>query len=330
MRLSISARRSRASVEVMSVSMKPGATALTRSPRGAHSFESDLASCATPPLDAAYAAALIPPKNENCEASRPIAPPSGILRAAAWQSANTEVRLTSRTRRHSSSASSSAGPRTIVPWFATSASSRSTCSTARAACAGSPRSNPVARSAVTTSKPSARSRAATAAPIPRLAPVTSAVLALDMAGAAVRAENEVEPAVRHVVERHRRQRLHEGHAAGRAQRGPQPAVEDDHVPGAQRARLVLDRHLDLAVDDEHDLFRGVMPVPGHLLARVVLHPAEQHLLAADCVQVHTVDELERLGAVPGAERPLRLSHRSRETPPRRSTRPSSPRDARRS
>ena len=38
-----------------------------------------------------------------------------------------------------------------------------------------------------------------------------------------------------------------------------------------------------------------------LLAGLVLHAAEQDLVAADGVQAHAVDELERRDAVPGAE-----------------------------
>ncbi len=165
--------------DVMSVSMNPGATAFTRTPRPASSLESAFASCTTPPLEAAYEDELTPPKKESCEAVKTIAPPpcSTILRAAACATTKAEVRLMSRIRRQSSSVWSSALLRTIVPAFATRASIRSSRSTAAAASSGRARSIPVARSAVSTCQPSPRSRSATARPIPRLPPVTSATLA---------------------------------------------------------------------------------------------------------------------------------------------------------
>src|SRR5437868_4663494 len=165
--------------------------------------------------------------------------------------------------------------------------------------------------------------------MPRLAPVTRAVLALDVGRAAVGPENEVERLIRNVVERYRGERLHERDPARRAERMVQAAVDDDHVARPERLRLVLDRHLDLAFEDEHDLLRVLVLVPGHFLPRLIPDAAEQHLLAADRVNPHAVDELVRVAPVPGAERPWRLSHRWRGTPRRRSTRPSESRSPRR-
>ena len=142
---------------------------------------------------------------------------------------------------------------------------------------------------------------------------TSGISALHVRRAAVGAEHEVEVRVRDVVERHRRERLHERDAVLREELVVQAAVDDDDVAGAQRRRVVLDRHLDLAVEDEHHLLGVVVLVPRHLLAGRVLDAAEQHLLAADRVQPHAVDELPRVAPVPGAERP-RLRGSQASTP----------------
>ena len=50
------------------------------------------------------------------------------------------------------------------------------------------------------------------------------------------------------------------------------------------ARLVADGHGHRAVDDRHQLLRVLMRVARHLLAGLVLHAAEQDLVAADGVQ----------------------------------------------
>src|SRR5207253_9219118 len=145
-------------------------------------------------------------------------------------------------------------------------------------------------------------------------------LALDVLRPAVCSENEVERLVRNVVERHRGECLHEHDTARRAESVVQAAVDHDDVAGPQRLRLVLDRPLDLALEDEHDLLRVLVLVPGHFLPRLVPDAAEQHLLAADRVDPHAVDELVGVAAVPGAERSQCLSHPWRETPRRRTTR----------
>ncbi len=105
----------------------------------------------------------------------------------------------------------------------------------------------------------------------------------------------------------------------------QPAVDDDDVTGAEHRRLLLDRHLDLALENEHHLLGVVVLVPRDLLARRVLNPAEQHLLAADRVQPHAVDEFPGVAAVPGAKRPrlrVLLRPRHRRMPRRRQPTPS--------
>ena len=115
MRPLISDRRARrlTDLRVISVSIQPGATALTRIPSEAHSFACDLASWAIAPLLAAYAATLTPPKNESCEprcTMRP-SPWRAKRRAAARETANAPIRFTSITRRKSSRETSSAGSR---------------------------------------------------------------------------------------------------------------------------------------------------------------------------------------------------------------------------
>ena len=59
---------------------------------------------------------------------------------------------------------------------------------------GSPRSTPVARSAVSTRQPSRRSRSAVAAPMPRLAPVTSATLSREASRQPIRASTSASSA----------------------------------------------------------------------------------------------------------------------------------------
>ena len=45
----------------------------------------------------------------------------------------------------------------------------------------------------------------------------------------------------------------------------QAAVDDDDVPGRERSRLLLDRHLDLALEHEHHLLGVLVGVPGTFL-----------------------------------------------------------------
>ena len=78
----------------------------------------------------------------------------------------------------------------------------------------------------------------------------SAGLGLDVLRAAVRAEHEVALAVRHVVERHGRERLEEDE-----RRSPStsscstPRLTTATSPGAERSRLAADRHRHVALDD---------------------------------------------------------------------------------
>jgi tetratricopeptide (TPR) repeat protein len=64
-------------------------------------------------------------------------------------------------------------------------------------------------------------------------------------------------------------------------------------------------------------------VPRYLLPGLVLHAAEQHLLAADRVQPDSIGELQVVAPVPGPER-ARLKHRRSGSPNHRSTTASSP------
>ena len=109
-------------------------------------------------------------------------------------------------------------------------------------------------------------------------------------------------AIGHVVAQHRRERLDERHAALRVELVLDPAVDDDDVAGAERLRLVADRHRHVALDDPHDLLRGRVRVP---CARVVpgsyVDVAEHHLLAADRVDRHAREEGVAIHAVPRSE-----------------------------
>src|SRR2546429_1304773 len=235
------------------------------------------------------------------------------------------------TRRQSSTSSSSAGARTIAPALQAAMSSRSssvtTAATAHSHASASPRSawttearRPCWRTSAAvsaaserwtspTSAPSIASRTAIARPIPRLAPVTSATLPtsgsglpLDVSSAAVRPEDEVALAIRHMVEGDRRERFEERHARRREEAVTAPAVDHHDVTCPDVPLLVLRLDGHLAVDDRHDLLGVLMRVLRNLLAGVVGHSAEQHLLAADRVEVDAIDEQPRLLIVPRAER----------------------------
>ena len=96
----------------ISVAMYPGARALTLIPFSAHSLHSALVSWATPPLDAAYAGTVYPPKNESIDAMLIIFPFPPCFRnvfPASWHSANTLLRFTLMTKSHSDSGKSSLG-----------------------------------------------------------------------------------------------------------------------------------------------------------------------------------------------------------------------------
>jgi hypothetical protein len=94
------------------------------------------------------------------------------------------------------------------------------------------------------------------------------------------------------------------------------AVDADHVAGAKLARLVADGHRHRALHDGHELLGVLVGVALDLLAGLVLHATEQDLVAADRVQAHAVDELERRHAVPGAKARA-LRHRHPRRPARR-------------
>src|SRR3954447_18930734 len=107
------------SIGVMSVRTYPGATALTRTPSGAHSAASDLVRWCTPALDALYAGChcgrlTISPDIEPTLTITP-APRATIPAPKIWQQFQTPVRLTSMTSRHWASVTSSAGRWMQVP-----------------------------------------------------------------------------------------------------------------------------------------------------------------------------------------------------------------------
>src|SRR5207247_7759110 len=97
-------------------------------------------------------------------------------------------------------------------------------------------------------------------------------LTLDVIAAAVRTDDEIAVAIRHVVERHRRQRLEEGHAVLREEAVPDSAVDHDHVARLYVPGLALDCHRHLAVDDRHHLLGVLVAVVRYLLAGLVRGP----------------------------------------------------------
>src|SRR6476619_1827789 len=110
--------------------------------------------------------------------------------------------------------------------------------------------------------------------------------ALDVAGAAVRTEHEVAVSVRDVVERDGRERLDELGAVLGAYGVLDAAVDHGPVADAERARaLAGDRQLELALGHDHDLLRVLVGVRPHAEAGVVVHSADEHLLAAYGVDV---------------------------------------------
>src|SRR5919106_2695208 len=278
----------------------------------------------------------MPAWNDIIEAMWTIRPPSPwdtMRRAAARETTKAPTRFTSRTRRSSSTGSSSAGARKIVPALQTQTSTRprapAASSSARSASSARSRSHrthspaPSLRWSVATCAPSSSSRRAIAAPMPRLAPVTTAAfpargLPFDVEPPAVGSEDEVVVAIADVVERHRRERLEERHAALRAQLVLDAPVHHARVAGSERLRLVPDGDLDLAVDDHHGLLGVLVGVAAHGRPGLVGDLTEQHLLAADCVERHAGEDAERVAARPAAEGrdPLRVSHRRAGIPRR--------------
>jgi hypothetical protein len=108
----------------ISVAIYPGAIAFTLTPLLAHSFDSALVSCPTPPLLAAYAGTVIPPWKVSSEATFIMLPRRPSDRSAGCasmcaptsrQSWKTEVRFTWRTASQSSSGNWCAGCRFWMP-----------------------------------------------------------------------------------------------------------------------------------------------------------------------------------------------------------------------
>src|SRR4029077_10389709 len=93
----------------------------------------------------------------------------------------------------------------------------------------------------------------------------------------------------------------EGHPTLRIELVLDPAVDDDHVAGAERLRLVADGHRHVPLDDPHDLLGGRMRMPRHTRTRGVLDVADHDLLAADGVDLHPREEGVAIHAVPGSE-----------------------------
>src|SRR5215211_280886 len=125
--------------------------------------------------------------------------------------------------------------------------------------------------------------------------------AFDVPRASVRTQHEVTPAVGHVVERDRCERLDERAATRRVELVLESAIHDHGVARRQRAGLALDADRDVALEDQHHLLGVLVSVPGHLLPGLVGDPAEQHLLTADRPQVNPAGELVGLDAGEAAE-----------------------------
>ena len=110
-----------------------------------------------------------------------------------------------------------------------------------------------------------------------------------------------------------------------------PRLTTTTSPGPERPRLVLDRHLDLAVEDDHHLLGVARALcQRHLLAGVVA--TRQSSTCSPPIACRRTPSWisKRLAPVPGAGTAARgVRHRRRGTRRRRSTRPSSPTAARR-
>src|SRR5262249_17364983 len=112
---------------VMGVTVKPGATAFTRTPCSAQSIASERVSAATAPLLAVYAACCGSETSAACEETLTTAPrPARRAPAKAWQAFSVPSTLISKLRRKSSGSSSSTGRFSVrTPAALTSTSRRS-------------------------------------------------------------------------------------------------------------------------------------------------------------------------------------------------------------
>ena len=103
----------------MSVAIKPGATALTRMPRGPSAAASDAVTDANPAFAAEYEGVKMPDVASTVPAAAlvtfTIAPPSASTSSRRCVSRNGADRFTSRTRPHSASSTSGNAVRGLMP-----------------------------------------------------------------------------------------------------------------------------------------------------------------------------------------------------------------------